>query len=119
MKLRPDDEIRRARLVYLGWGKTALPIQWPYAKLLLFGAVFVVSSLLLFAIFRTVLLLSTTFVASMVATSYIFDRVDPDRPARKVIRTALTDWRTDGADDGTETELPAFNATHIRLETRR
>jgi hypothetical protein len=29
----------------------------------------------------------------MVATSYIFRHVDPDRPARMVIRTALTDWR--------------------------
>ena len=26
-------------------------------------------------------------------TSFIFRHVDPDRPARMVIRTALTDWR--------------------------
>src|SRR5262249_26214241 len=30
---------------------------------------------------------------SIVATSYVFRHVDPDRPARMVIRTALTDWR--------------------------
>ena len=30
---------------------------------------------------------------AMVATSLIFRYVDPDRPARTVIRTALTDWR--------------------------
>ena len=30
---------------------------------------------------------------AMVTTSFIFRHVDPDRPARMVIRTALTDWR--------------------------
>ena len=30
---------------------------------------------------------------AMVTTSYIWRHVDPDRPARTVIRTALTDWR--------------------------
>jgi hypothetical protein len=30
---------------------------------------------------------------AMVATSLIFRYVDPDRPARMVVRTALTDWR--------------------------
>jgi len=30
---------------------------------------------------------------AIVATSLIFRYVDPDRPARMVIRTALTDWR--------------------------
>jgi hypothetical protein len=29
----------------------------------------------------------------MVTTSLVFRYVDPDRPARMVIRTALTDWR--------------------------
>ena len=30
---------------------------------------------------------------AIVATSLIFRYVDPDRPARMVVRTALTDWR--------------------------
>ena len=35
----------------------------------------------------------TLIALAMVATSYVFRHVDPDRPARKVIHTALTDWR--------------------------
>jgi hypothetical protein len=30
---------------------------------------------------------------AIVSTSLVFRYVDPDRPARMVIRTALTDWR--------------------------
>lgn len=118
MKLRPDDEIRRARMVWLGWKGTTLPVQWPYAKWLLYGGLFLGSTITLFAIFRTVYLIPTCAVVSYFATTAIWDRTDPDRPARKVIRTALTDWRAD-RDDGTDTELPALDASHVRLGGRR
>jgi hypothetical protein len=117
MKLRPDDEIRRARLVYLGWGRNPLPVQWTYAKWLLFLAVFAATSLLFFAVFRTLAVTLFTFAVSLLVTSWISDRVDADRPARKVIRTVLTDWRTT-PDDEDDAALPAFDASHIRLGRR-
>ena len=48
---------------------------------------------------------------AMVTTSYIFRHVDPDRPARMVIRTALTDWR--------RTREPAGEQRDPRLIARR
>lgn len=114
MKLRADDAIRRARLVYLGWGDNPLPVQWPYAKWMLFGATFGVLSVIGFAIFRTAKVLTITFALALVATSWVWDRVDADRPARSVIRRLARDWRAD-RDRGNPTELPAPTAGHIRL----
>src|SRR5260370_30395673 len=94
MRLRTDDDIYRARLVYLGPPGYTLPFQLPYAQYGLF--------VLLVPVFMFVHYLFTLHVdlfpaweiaLAMVATSYIFRHVDPDRPARMVIRTALVDWR--------------------------
>lgn len=95
MRLRTDDDIYRARLVYLGPPGYTLPFQLPYAQYGLF--------VLLVPLFMLVHYLFTLhfdlfpaweIALAMVATSYIFRHVDPDRPARMVIRTALTDWRS-------------------------
>jgi hypothetical protein len=48
---------------------------------------------------------------AMVATSLIFRYVDPDRPARMVLRTALTDWR--------HTREPRVEQREARLAGRR
>ena len=97
MRLRTDDDIYRARLVYLGPPGYTLPIQLPYAQ---YG-VFV----LLVPIFMGIHYLITfefdpvpawEIALAMVTTSFIWRHVDPDRPARTVIRTALTDWRGAG-----------------------
>ena len=49
----------------------------------------------------------------MVTTSFIWRHVDPDRPARTVIRTALTDWRRRGAASGAERRLPRLVARRV------
>ena len=46
---------------------------------------------------------------AMVSTSFIFRHVDPDRPARMVIRTALTDWRATRGSTG-ESRIPRLVA---------
>jgi hypothetical protein len=51
---------------------------------------------------------------AMVTTSFVFRHVDPDRPARKVIRTALTDWRRSREPD-TEQRDPRLVATRVRV----
>jgi hypothetical protein len=51
---------------------------------------------------------------AMVSTSYVFRHVDPDRPARMVIRTALTDWRRT-REPAVEQRDPRLVATRIRV----
>ena len=98
MRLRTDDDIYRARLVYLGPPGYTLPFQLPYAQYGLF--------LLLVPVYIGIHYLITfdfdpvpawEIALAMVTTSVIWRYVDPDRPARMVIRTALTDWRGSGA----------------------
>lgn len=116
MRLRTDDDIYRARLVYLGPPGYTLPIQLPYAQYGLF--------LLLVPLFMFIHFLFTQTVdyfpawemsLAMVATSYIWRHVDPDRPARMVIRTALTDWRRANAATADEQRLPRLTARGIRV----
>jgi hypothetical protein len=94
MRLRTDDDIYRARLVYLGPPGYTLPVQLPYAQ---YGVFVLLVPLFMFI--RYLLTLHVDFfpayeiALAIVATSLIFRYVDPDRPARMVVRTALTDWR--------------------------
>ncbi len=55
---------------------------------------------------------------AMVTTSYIWRHVDPDRPARTVIRTALTDWRGARAVSGEEERAPRLVARKIMVREK-
>jgi hypothetical protein len=94
MRLRTDDDIYRARLVYLGPPGYTLPVQLPYAQ---YGLFVVLVPLYVFIhylfTFDVELFPAWEIALAMVTTSLVFRYVDPDRPARMVIRTALTDWR--------------------------
>ena len=112
MKLRTDDDIFRARLLYLGPPGYPLPVQLPYAQYGLFAA-------LATGITAAAVVLTGTWMSSGVAlgiamfmTSYIWGHVDPDRPARKVIAVALTDWR---AVRPPTKALPRLSSAHIRF----
>src|SRR3954464_12171898 len=112
MRLRTDDDIYRARLVYLGPPGYTLPIHLPYAQ---YG-LFVILVPLFMAMHYLLTFRFDPFPAweislAMVATSYVFRHVDPDRPARMVIRTALTDWR--------RTREPSHEQRESRLVARR
>lgn len=112
MRLRTDDDIYRARLVYLGPPGYTLPVQLPYAQYGLF-----VLLVPLFVGVRWVLGMDPDPVPAweialaIVTTSYVFRHVDPDRPARKVIWTALTDWK--------RTREPITERRDPRLVARR
>ncbi|MGA8114981.1 MAG: hypothetical protein WCA46_15045 [Actinocatenispora sp.] len=94
MRLRTDDDIYRARLLYLGPPGYTLPFQLPYAQYGLFALLVPVFMLIHYSITLQVDLFPAWEIAlAMVTTSLIFRYVDPDRPARMVLRTALTDWR--------------------------
>jgi hypothetical protein len=94
MRLRTDDDIYRARLVYLGPPGYTLPVHLPYTQYGLFIALVPVYMFVhwLFT-FQVEVFPAWEIALAMVTTSYVFRHVDPDRPARMVIRTALTDWR--------------------------
>jgi hypothetical protein len=112
MRLRTDDDIYRARLVYLGPPGYTLPVQLPYAQYGLFVLLvpIYVGIHYLFT-FKIDLFPAWEIALSIVTTSYIFRHVDPDRPARMVIRTALTDWR--------RTHEPAVEHREARLVASR
>ena len=116
MRLRTDDDIYRARLVYLGPPGYTLPVQLPYAQYGLF--------VLLVPLYMGIHFLITQqfdpvpaweIALAMVTTSFIWRHVDPDRPARTVIRTALTDWRGAGRGSvsGAEQRLPRLVARRV------
>lgn len=115
MRLRTDDDIYRARLVYLGPPGYTLPIQLPYAQYGLFVVLVPLFMLVHYAFTLTVELFPAWEIAlAMVATSLIFRYVDPDRPARMVIRTALTDWRHT-REPRAEQREPRLLATRVRI----
>src|SRR4030095_1717957 len=115
MVLRTDDDIYRARLVYLGPPGYTLPVQLPYAQYGVF--------ILLVPLFMAIHYLITfefdpvaawEIALARVPTSFIWRYVDPDRPARIVIRTALTDWRGAGrAVSGHEERAPKLGAPRV------
>jgi hypothetical protein len=115
MRLRTDDDIYRARLVYLGPPGYTLPIQLPYAQYGLF-IVLVPTYMFIHSLFtfHFDLFPAWEIALAMVTTSLIFRYVDPDRPARMVIRTALTDWRRT-REPRTEQREPRLVARRTRI----
>jgi hypothetical protein len=120
MRLRTDDDIYRARLVYLGPPGYTLPVHLPYAQ---YGMFMLLVPLYVFIHWLFTLMTGSPSIdlfpaweiaLAIVTTSYIFRHVDPDRPARAVIRTALTDWRRT-REPATEQRDPRLVATRIRV----
>jgi hypothetical protein len=115
MRLRTDDDIYRARLVYLGPPGYTLPIQLPYAQ---YGLFILLVPLYMFIhylfTFKVDLFPAWEIALAIVSTSLVFRYVDPDRPARMVIRTALTDWRRT-REPSAEKREPRLVATRVRI----
>ncbi|HEX6501243.1 MAG TPA: hypothetical protein VF054_19755 [Micromonosporaceae bacterium] len=115
MRLRTDDDIYRARLVYLGPPGYTLPVQLPYAQYGLFVLLVPVFMAIHYLFtFKVDLFPAWEIALAMVSTSYIFRHVDPDRPARMVIRTALTDWRG-SREPAAERREPRLVASKVRV----
>jgi hypothetical protein len=115
MRLRTDDDIYRARLVYLGPPGYTLPVQLPYAQYGLFVLLVPLYMGLHWLFTQKIEVIPAWEIAlAIVTTSYIFRHVDPDRPARMVIRTALTDWRRTRGPL-VERREPRLTARHVRV----
>ncbi len=116
MRLRTDDDIYRARLVYLGPPGYTLPIQLPYAQYGLFVALLLLFLLIRYLLTRQLDPIPAWEIAlAIVTTSFIWRHVDPDRPARTVLRMALTDWRGTRASAGDERRTPRLVARRVRI----
>ncbi|MEH0841383.1 MULTISPECIES: hypothetical protein [Micromonospora] len=115
MRLRTDDDIYRARLVYLGPPGYTLPVHLPYAQ---YGLFMLLVPLYMFIhwlfTLQVELFPAWEIALAIVSTSFIFRYVDPDRPARMVIRTALTDWRRT-REPATELRDPRLVGSRIRI----
>ncbi|MFB9238498.1 hypothetical protein ACFFWC_23705 [Plantactinospora siamensis] len=115
MRLRTDDDIYRARLVYLGPPGYTLPVHLPYAQ---YGLFMLLVPLYMFIhwlfTLKVELFPAWEIALAIVSTSFVFRYVDPDRPARTVIRTALTDWRRT-REPATELRDPRLIATRVRI----
>jgi hypothetical protein len=111
MRLRPDDDIYRARLLFLGPKGFTLPVHLPYVAYPMFAVVLGTLMLLRFVATGTVDFFPAIEIAlSIVITSVILRQVSHDRPVRAVLRTAATDWRRDRHALG--------RASRIRAKTR-
>jgi hypothetical protein len=111
MRLRPDDDIYRARLLFLGPKGFTLPVHLPYVAYPLFVAVLAAIVLMRFLVTGTVDMFPGIEIAlSIVVTSVILRQVSPDRPVRAVLRTAATDWHRDREE--------RHRATRVRARVR-
>jgi hypothetical protein len=114
MRLRTDDDIYRARLVYLGPPGYTLPVQLSYAQYGLFVVLVPVFMFIHYLFTFTVEVVPAWEIAlAMVTTSFVWRYVDPDRPARMVIRTALTDWRRGRAVSTQDQRTPRLVARGV------
>lgn len=115
MRLRTDDDIYRARLLYLGPPGYTLPIHLPYAQ---YGVFAVLLALFVFVRWLFTLQIdlfpAIEIALALVATSLIYRNVDQDRPARAVVRTLMTDWRhtRESADENRDR---SFNPQSVRI----
>lgn len=91
MEHRTDDDIYRARFVWLGPAGRTLPFRITYAQYLLFAVVCVVFLTIAVALVNW-WASGVAIAAAMFVTHYVWRFVDPDQPARKVLWVAATDW---------------------------
>ncbi len=96
MRLRPDDDIYRARLLFLGPKGFTLPVHLPYVAYPMFLVILAFIMGLRYIVTGTVDFFPAIEISlAIVATSLVLRQVTPDRPVRAVLRTAATDWRRD------------------------
>jgi len=93
MRLRPDDDIYRAKLLFLGPKGFTLPVHLPYVAYPLFMVVLAVVILIRFMLTGHVDKFPAIEISlSIVLTSLILRQVSPDRPVRAVLRVDWAGW---------------------------
>lgn len=111
MRMRTDDDIWRARLLWLGPDEYPLPVHLPYAQWGLF-AVLAAALLGVGSIVAGWYASGTAIAAAMVATKLIWRYVDADLPAHKFLYAIAVDWRATPTPAG---RLPRLSTRNIRI----
>lgn len=114
MKLETDDEIYRAKLVYLGPPGYSLPFHLSYAQYGVFAVILIALVLVGVLVFASLVVIGPCVAIALGLTHTVFQYVDPDQPARAVAKTFFTDWRRMGSREG---RVPALAARHIKIRT--
>jgi hypothetical protein len=109
MKFSDDDPIYRARMVYLGPPGWTLPFQLPYAQYGVGFLITVVLSIVFVVPTGDPTWIGAALGAAILLTHYLWRFVDPDRPARTVVRTAILD-RKNVQPPADGERLPALRA---------
>lgn len=118
MRLVPDDDIYRARLVYLGPPGYTLPWQVSYAQYGVFIALVPLFLLLRFLLTWHVPLIPVwELCGAWLTSSVIFRYVNADRPAPTVVGMLLTDWRAVREPDD-DMPLPRLAGKRLVIRNR-
>jgi hypothetical protein len=110
---RTDDDIYRVRLVYLGPSEYTLPVHLPYAQWGLFAVLAAVLSAASWLLTGGLGWAPVAIGAAMPVTAVVWGHVNPDRPARTILRTVARDWRRTRPDR--EQRLPRLTARRIHF----
>jgi hypothetical protein len=106
---RDDDDIHRARMVYLGPPGWNLPFHLPYAQYGIGAVLTAVYSAVLILLTGNPIWIGLALGLAILSTQYLWRYVDPDRNARTVIRTAVLDRKSVQPPTGEE-QLPTLVA---------
>lgn len=113
MKLRTDDDIWRVRLLWLGPPGYTLPIHLPYAQWFMWFVLTGIFSAILVPLTGAWSSTGMAVAAAMIATHFVWRQVDPDRPALKVMFTAVIDAKR--VKPTAKPAIDRLSATHIRV----
>jgi|ERR1044072_4298744 hypothetical protein len=113
MRFKPDDDIYQGRLVYLGPPGYTLPFQATYGQIGLFVSVFSMFCLIGSLLFHGWGFFGTAVMLAGFTTYYVWQHVDADVPARKVLLAAFYDCRRLGPKTEPTGQLPRLTARHI------
>jgi hypothetical protein len=114
VKVETDDDVYRAKLVYLGPTGYTFPVQWPYQLWALLAVVITVVNVIFHFAFGSGSWGFATGLGAFI-TYVIWRQVNPDRPVRAVFTVMATDWRrVRHAPDATATPT-AMTTKHIQI----
>jgi hypothetical protein len=116
MNLETDDDIHRARLVWLGPPGWTLPIHLPYAQWGVGTVLTIVFTTIMFLIAGDLSWVGLAIALGIGTTWLIWRYVDPDKNARAVMRAAALDARK--VREPANTRLPRLDASNITIRAQ-
>jgi hypothetical protein len=113
-KVRETSGLRRHNSVYLGPEGYTFPFQFTYAQYGLYGIATAIG-VLIGAVAGSTLVVCWLLLPLWFCAALIWRKVDPDRPARKVVKTLALDCKRTPADAGVVSRHA--HVTRVRFST--